>query len=70
MLASPTIPYLPKRAEKNTVLNLVSTSSGGKTTSTRCGATVWGLGATTEVEGTFLKSWKTTANASESPPAR
>ena len=66
MSASPTIPYLPKRAEKNTVLHFVSTSSGGKTTSTRCGATVWGLGATTEVEGTFLKSWKTTANASES----
>ena len=65
MSASPTIPYLPKRAEKNTVLHFVSTSSGGKTTSTRCGATVWGLGATTEVEGTFLKSWKTTANASE-----
>jgi putative DNA primase/helicase len=66
MLASPAIPYLAKRAEKNTMLNFVSTSSGGKTTSTRCGATVWGLGATTEVEGTFLKSWKTTANASES----
>jgi putative DNA primase/helicase len=66
MLASPAIPYLPKRAEKNTMLHFVSTSSGGKTTSTRCGATVWGLGATTEVEGTFLKSWKTTANASES----
>ena len=65
MSASPTVPYLPKRAEKNTVLHFVSTSSGGKTTSTRCGATVWGLGATTEVEGTFLKSWKTTANASE-----
>ena len=48
------------------MLHFVSTSSGGKTTSTRCGATVWGLGATTEVEGTFLKSWKTTANASES----
>jgi putative DNA primase/helicase len=66
MLASPAIPYLPKQAERNTMLNLVSTSSGGKTTSTRCGASVWGLGATTEVEGTFLKSWKTTANASES----
>jgi hypothetical protein len=66
MLASPANPYLPKRAEKNTMLHFVSTSSGGKTTSTRCGATVWGLGATTEVEGTFLKSWKTTGNASES----
>jgi putative DNA primase/helicase len=66
MLASPAIPYLPKQAEKNTMLNFVSTSSGGKTTSTRCGASVWGPGATTEVEGTFLKSWKTTANASES----
>jgi putative DNA primase/helicase len=66
MIASPAIPYLPKQAEKNTMLHFVSTSSGGKTTSTRCGATVWGLGATTEVEGTFLKSWKTTANASES----
>ena len=66
MLASPAIPYLPRRAEKNTMLHFVSTSSGGKTTSTRCGATVWGLGATTEVEGTFLKSWKTTGNASES----
>jgi putative DNA primase/helicase len=66
MLASPAITYLPRQAEKNTMLHFVSTSSGGKTTSTRCGATVWGLGATTEVEGTFLKSWKTTANASES----
>jgi putative DNA primase/helicase len=66
MLASPAIPYLSKQVEKNTMLNLVSTSSGGKTTSTRCGATVWGPGATTESEGTFLKSWKTTANASES----
>jgi putative DNA primase/helicase len=65
MLASPAIPYLPKQAEKNTMLNFVSTSSGGKTTSTRCGASVWGAGATTEAEGTFLKSWKTTANASE-----
>jgi putative DNA primase/helicase len=66
MFASPAIPYLPRQAEKNTMLNFVSTSSGGKTTSTRCGASVWGPGATTEVEGTFLKSWKTTANASES----
>ena len=59
-------PLASEVGRDNTVLHFVSTSSGGKTTSTRCGATVWGLGATTEVEGTFLKSWKTTANASDS----
>jgi putative DNA primase/helicase len=65
MLASPVIPYLPEHCETNTGLHFVSKTSGGKTTSTRCGCTVWGLGATTEVEGTFLKSWKATGNASE-----
>jgi hypothetical protein len=65
MLASPTIPFLPAGAEANTVLHLVGETSHGKTTTLQGGASVWGKGAKTDVAGSFLNTWRSTANGIE-----
>jgi hypothetical protein len=65
MLASPAIPLLPAGAELNTVLHLIGETSHGKTTTLQLGASVWGKGAKTDVEGSFLNTWRSTSNGVE-----
>jgi Domain of unknown function (DUF927) len=65
MLASPAIPLLPAGAELNTVLHLIGETSHGKTTTLQVGASVWGKGAKTDVEGSFLNTWRSTSNGVE-----
>ena len=65
MLASPAIPFLPAGAALNTVLHLIGETSHGKTTTLQLGASVWGKGAKTDVEGSFLNTWRSTSNGVE-----
>ena len=56
MLASPAIPFLPPSAEVNTIINLVNTTSLGKTMGLRGGASNWGEGSPTRLRQRHLSN--------------